>query len=114
MNLKPFGKLFSAAVLSLSIAGSALADIVTFDVQWSGLAFDNQATGTGFITFDNAQLPDVKSDPSDFRHSLPSPAVSDLQVTISGAAAGNGTFGLSDFGSFAFWTPSTLDFTKEL
>jgi hypothetical protein len=40
--------------------------------------------------------------------------VSDLQVTINGAAAGNGTFGLSDFSSLYFWTPSALDLTKEL
>jgi hypothetical protein len=111
VNLKPFGKLVAAAVLSLGVAGSALADIITFDVQWDGLAFGNQATATGFITFDNAQLPDVGAE---LRHSLPSPAVSDLQVTINGAAAGNGTFGLSDFSSLYFWTPSALDLTKEL
>jgi hypothetical protein len=40
--------------------------------------------------------------------------VSDLQVTINSAAAGNGTFGLSDFSSFYFWTPSALDLTREL
>lgn len=111
MNLKLFGKCLSAAVLSLGVAGSALADIVTFDVQWSGLAFNNLATGTGFITFDDAQLPDVGSQPTNF---FPSSAVTNLQVTITGATAGNGTFGLSDFSYFYFSSPNTLDLGREL
>ena len=111
MNLKLFGKCLSAGVLSLGVAGSALADIVTFDVQWSGLAFKNLATGKGFITFDDAQLPDVGSQPANF---FPSSAVTNLQVTITGATAGNGTFGLNDFGFFYFSSPNTLDLGREL
>ena len=111
MNIKLFRKCLSTAFLSLGVAGSALADIVTFDVQWSGLSFGNQATGTGFISFDDALLPDMGSELPNF---FPSPAVSNLQVTIAGAAAGNGTFGLGDFSSYYFSSPSALDLSREL
>ncbi|MCD2448879.1 PEP-CTERM sorting domain-containing protein [Methylicorpusculum oleiharenae] len=45
---------------------------------------------------------------------LPRSAISDLGITISGASIGNGTFGLSDFNSIWFYSPSRLDFGTEL
>jgi len=111
MYFKLFEKFLFATILSLGIAGSALADIVTFDVQWSGLAFGNEATGTGIITFDDALLPDGGAQTPIL---LPSPAVTNLQVTIAGATAGNGTFGLGDFSAYYFSSPSTLDLSREL
>jgi hypothetical protein len=86
--------------------------MVTFDIQASGLSFGNQATATGFITFDAAVLPSIGEE----LVPVPlSPAVSNLGLTVAGSAeGGNGTFGLGDFESFYFWTPSALDLSQQL
>jgi hypothetical protein len=91
--------------------GSALAGIVTFNIEWSGASFGNSATATGFITFDDTVLPEIGAMGA---LTLPSPSVIDLGVTISGASAGNGSFGIGDFGAVVFETPSALDLSQEL
>lgn len=45
---------------------------------------------------------------------LPSPAVTDLGITITGAGSGNGTFNLADFGEVVFWAPAPLNLSTEL
>ncbi len=66
-----------------------------------------QANGT--ITFESSLLPNP---PTNFV--LPSAAVLDLNVTVTGAIAGNGSFGLGDFDDIPFNSPSALDFSREL
>jgi hypothetical protein len=106
----------AAAVLCLCGAGSAFASFVTFDIEWRGVGSASSASATGFITFDDAVLPQVRDPEIDTDRSidLPSAAVSGLGITITGATSGNGTFGPSDFDSIVFWAPSALDLTKEL
>ena len=50
-----------AAAIWFASTSAALANFVTFQVQWSGAPFSNSATATGFITFDKAALPEVGS-----------------------------------------------------
>lgn len=73
----------------------------TFTMEWSGVTFGNAATGMGTITMDIAA-------PGAFGTS-----VTDLSITIAGAAAGNGTFTLPDFNSW-IWNVVGADFTQEL
>jgi hypothetical protein len=40
--------------------------------------------------------------------------VSALSIIVSGSSSGNGTFDLSDFSYLYFYTPSDLDYAKEL
>ncbi len=100
-----------AAAIWIASTSAALANFVTFQVQWSGATFNNTAKATGFITFDDAVLPQVGQQTS---IDLPNPAVADLGITITGATSGNGTFGLSDFTGVYFATPSALDLSTEL
>jgi hypothetical protein len=101
-----------AASLATGLVAPAAADPVTLNVHWSGAVFGNSATATGFITFDDAVLPSIGFPSS--TTPLPDPAVIDFGITVSGAAAGNGSFDLGDFDSLYFYTPVALDLGREL
>ena len=96
--------------IAMTLAGSVFAAQETLDITWSGASFGNNATATGFITFDNASLPQN----SVSGNHLPDAAITNLGITISGASSGNGTFNLSDFTAITFWAPSPLDLSKQL
>lgn len=104
-------RLLVASAICLGSIGSAFASFETLNITWSGVSFGNGASATGFITFDNALLPNLGSQP---QNALPSAAVTDLGITISGSSGGNGTFGLADFSSFYFAAPTAIDLGTEL
>jgi hypothetical protein len=92
-------------------AVAAPASAATFQLTYSGLPFNNAAIGTGTFTIDDDALASINANP------FQSPAFSalkSLSLTISGARSGNGVFTLSDFQDLIFYSPSALDFTKEL
>ncbi|MBW8370276.1 MAG: VPLPA-CTERM sorting domain-containing protein [Thiobacillus sp.] len=114
-----------AATLLLCGINPASASLMTLDIKWSGSPFGNNASATGFITFDNSSLPEVgtqNSIPLQFffignpilvSGFTPVP-VSGLGITITGSNGGDGTFGFNDFSSIFFTAPSSLDLGKEL
>ena len=88
-------------------ATSAVAAPLTFNFTFAG----NGATATGFIIFESTLLPN----PGATIFVLPNPAVLDLQVTVSGATAGNGTFGIGTFSSIIWNTNgATLNLSAQL
>jgi len=94
----------------------AKADVFqTFDLEWSGASLGNGATASALITFDLTTLPNPSSNVA---LSPLSNFITALSLTVSGAGAGNGTFGLNDFSNsnVFFWgtNGATLDLTKQL
>ena len=104
-----FTKILTVAILITVMAASAHAGLITFSVEWSGANFGNSAVATGTITLDDTLLPNP-GDTGDW----PGP-VTALQITVSGASSGNGTFGMADFDSWTWQTNGgTLDLGTEL
>ncbi len=102
----------AAVTISLLVASApARAEEITFELLYSGTPFGNDAQGIGFVTFDDAVLP------------LPGPGRPEsaatlgllaIELTISGATAGNGTFGPDDFETY-FWNMGAgLDLSTQL
>lgn len=109
--IKTLTRTLLALAIFVASASPSFAALISLDVEWSGASFGNQATASGSITFDDSVLPQVG-----FQNSilLPSPNVTALSITISGSSGGNGTFGMADFGSIFFATPSALNLGTEL
>jgi hypothetical protein len=100
------------SVLGLSLLiGAALpahAELITFDIQWSGETFMNSATANGYLTIDSTICsPEIAG------CNIGS-GITDFAVTVSGASDGNGSFSFGDFFDVVFWSPSALDFSLEL
>jgi hypothetical protein len=105
--------LYAVLAVTALASGVAKADIFqTYDVKWSGQSFGNSATAEATITIDLTLLPNPQFGEDVL--SL-SPIVTALTLTVTGANAGNGTFGLNDFFEF-FWGTSgaTLDMNQQL
>ena len=96
------------SVMVLSTVGWAAP--VTFDLTYEGIS-GSTATGNGFITFDDAILPN----PGDvlFEPTLTA-GVLDFSLTIMGASAGNGTFDLTDITLWFWVTGPAVDLTIEI
>jgi len=103
-----FRKFAAAATLSALCAVSAVAAPLTFNITWSGAAYQNGASGTGVITLDESLA---------LNNNLTStgdPLLGSLNITISGASSGNGSFSAGDFTYFYFLGLAQLDLSQEL
>jgi hypothetical protein len=102
-------KSLNAAIIAAAFficCGNAEAEKRTLYLKWSG---SGAATAEGYISFDSASTDKIWSVPG-FGIS----DVIDFEITISGAAHGNGTFAKSDFEEIYINSPSALDISKEL
>lgn len=94
------------AALAAVVLGStsAMAAERTMFMHWTNDSLPVSASGE--ITFDD--FPDYSA--GTYRITQ----IFDVALTVSGAGAGDGTFGMSDFRSVIFYFPSPLDFDREL
>lgn len=93
-------------LLLLVFPFSANAELRSFDLEWSGAAYGNQATGTGTITIDDTILQNPGNNFDNF--------VTDFSITVEGSGAGDGGWGRSDFDSIFLVTDTALDLSMEL
>jgi hypothetical protein len=108
------GTLVATTLVAICLAGTAArADVIeTFNLAWSGVPYSNSAVATGQITLDLTTMPSPVS--YDYATTLPS-WVESITVTVSGAAAGDGTFTTADFAGLSFNSAGTaLDFSTQL
>ncbi len=99
--------MYRTAFLLLSV--SCLAAPIRFDFTF--LSAQTGASAVGFIVFEETLL----TNPGTATFALPHPGVLDLQVTVTGAGAGNGTFVIDDFDLVEWDTNGgLLDFGQEL
>jgi hypothetical protein len=99
--------------LLLLVAGTAQAVPITFDFTFQDP--NSTAKAVGLVTFEANLLPNPEMCTEGSGFDLPNPAVLALQVTVSGASSGNGTFGLTDFNRIAWCTNRPgLDLCAEL
>ncbi len=91
-----------------TLATQALAVPIQF--QFSFASPDTPARANGTITFESTLLPNPP--PNSILTSDPS--ILELNVVVTGASAGNGTFGLADFSSIDFLSDLAMDYSREL
>src|SRR6185437_16549906 len=95
--------------LTLAMASATFASPMTFDFTFANV--DTGASTVGQLTIDSATLATDLQNPD----TNPISDLESLTMTVSGASAGNGTFGLSDFDSFAWWSAgATFDYSQNL
>ena len=98
---------------AVALATSAHADLIDIQAQWSGASFGNGASATALFTLDTSALtnPGFSILPgASFANTFQS-----FQLTVTGAAVGNGAFTSADFS--VIWLDTamgTLDFNSEL
>ncbi|PNW40954.1 UNVERIFIED_CONTAM: hypothetical protein BEN50_14640 [Euhalothece sp. KZN 001] len=98
------------ALFVLTGAQAAIA-ITTYNLEWDGTPFGNSASATGSITLDETTL----SNPGNTVGTLSDIGVTDLEVTVTGASSGNGTFDINDYNILRWDTGgNTLDLNQEL
>jgi len=102
-------RIISTTAFLLIVSTSLKASSVTFDLSYSGTPFGNTAIGTGFVTFDDNNLPNPGHGDT-YDGTL---TVLDFGLTITDASSGNGSFNLADFGSF-LWQVGNNEFDASL
>ena len=104
--------LLRSVIFGAALALAASAQATVFTVKWSGAQFGNDATAIGHFDIDTAALPDLDGF-QDF-HVLPNLDFQLLDLTVTGAATGNGSFAENDFAGFYFAAFSPLNYSQEL
>ena len=104
--------MFKRTTLALALmtaASIAAAEPVRFDFRFEEP--QGPARAVGYVVLETTEI----ANPGGANYGVPSSAVLDLSVTVSGASAGNGTFGIENFCEIVFDTGGgTLDFGAEL
>ena len=103
-----------AASTVIALSGSAQAEMVTFDLEWSGASSGNIATASGTITFDLTQSfrdnGGFLSQIGDFE----SFAITILNADFGGSSLEDRSYSLADMDSVVFFVNGALDYSMNL
>src|SRR5262249_55004380 len=107
-------RIVAMLAMGLSLCAPALleASTITFELNYSGASFGNSATAVGTISFDDTALPNVAT--AIANASSADLGVTAFSITVSGASAGNGTFGLADVTNWVWVLTDSLNFSQNL
>ena len=98
---------------AVALVTTSHADLIDIQAEWSGSSFANGASALASFTLDTSLLNNPGF--SSFTGANFSSAFQNFQLTVSGAASGNGVFTASDFSTIFLNTAGgTLDFHSEL
>jgi hypothetical protein len=98
-------------LLPVLLAPAIFAGTRTFDFAFGNDPYGGMATGQ--FTIDSGILTTILSDTADDPY--PMSDFESFSITVSGARAGNGTFGLSDFSHFLWWSAgASFNFQENL
>ena len=104
--------------IALLLAGAAaLASPRTFSFVFSGSTFANSAKAAGTITFEDTLLNNTfgaATQFTNFVYAVGGPELLALKVVVSGASAGNGSFGMAAFDRVEWQTNGTLNLDQQL
>jgi len=102
---------FRAAFMGLALFAAMVTPAMAAPVTLYFTFANGGATAVGSITFESTLI----NNPGSNNIALPNAAVLGLTVTVSGAAAGNGTFGIGSFATVLFDTGGgTLNLSQNL
>ena len=97
--------------LTVVMAPAIFAGTRTFDFTFGNDPYGGMATGQ--FTIDSGILTTILSDTADDPY--PMSDFESFSITVSGARAGNGTFGLADFSHFLWWSAgASFNFQENL
>ena len=100
-------KSLKTAFLLAAAATATQLDATDFRLEYSGASFSNSASAIAIIGLDIPNIADVS-------FVTPPAWITSFTMTVTGAGAANGTYGLSDINQVYFRKIGTLDFTTEI
>ena len=99
-------KSLKTAFLLAAAATATQLDATDFRLEYSGASFSNSATAVAIVGID---LPNIGN------NTMGVPAwMTSFSMTVTGAGAANGTYGLTDINQVYFRKSGTLDYTSEI
>ncbi len=97
------------AMVAATMVPQVYADLLTFDLEWSGAEHNNTAMITGQIVLDDALLTNPGYTMESFGNAFQS-----ITLEVSGSSSSDGTYTEADFYGVMWRTESALDLTEEL
>lgn len=97
------------AIVAATVVTQVYADLLTFDLEWSGAEHNNTAMITGQIILDEALLTNPGHTIESFGNAFQS-----ITLEVSGSSGSDGTYTEADFYEVIWRTESALDLTEEL
>jgi hypothetical protein len=100
-------KLLKASFLLAAAATATQLDATDFRLEYSGASFSNSASAIAIIGIDVPNINSVSFSP-------PPAWITSFTMTVTGAGAANGTYGLSDIDQMYFTASGNPDYTTEV